>query len=79
MKTVFLFLDKHIEYSKPVSNNSPVPSSTGQLVPEAKKKNIALCVIWQHKKNTQGCIKSTGTPDGRNIIIQTSELLQDDF
>ena len=30
-----------------------------------------------YKKDAQGCIKSTGTPDGRNIIIQTSELVQD--
>ena len=30
-----------------------------------------------YKKDAQGCIKSTGTADGRNIIIQTSELVQD--
>ena len=59
-----------------MSDNSPVPLSTVQLVPEAKKKNIDLCIICQHKKDTQGCVKLAGTPDGRNII-QTSELLQD--
>ena len=33
--------------------------------------------ICQLKKDTQGCIKLTGTSDCRNIIMQTSELLQD--
>ena len=33
--------------------------------------------ICQLKKDTQGCIKLIGTSDGRNIIIQKSELLQD--
>ena len=62
-----------------MSDNSPVPSSTVQLVLAAKKKNIDLCIICQHKKDAQRCIKLTGTTDGRNIIIQTSELLQDEF
>ena len=60
-----------------MSDKSPVESSAVQHVPEAKKKNIDLSIICQHKKDTQGCIKLTGTPDGRNIIIQTFELLQD--
>ena len=59
-----------------MSDNSPVPSSAVQLVPEAKK-STDLCIICQHKKDTWRWIKLTGTPDGRNIIIQTSELLQD--
>ena len=62
-----------------MSDNSPVPSSTVQLVLAAKKKNIDLCIICQHKKDAQRCINLTGTTDGRNIIIQTSELLQDEF
>ena len=60
-----------------MSDNSPVPLSTVQLVPEAMKKNIDLCITCQHKKDTQESIKLTGTPDGRNTIVQTSELLQD--
>lgn len=38
------------EYNKNMWDNSPDPSSTGQLVPEAEKKND-FCIICQgHKR-----------------------------
>ena len=58
-----------------MSDNSPGPTSTVQLVPEAKKKNTDLCATCQHKKDTKGYIKITGAPDDRNITIRESELL----
>ena len=32
-----------------MSDNSPGPSSTAQLVTKAKKKNIDLCMICKHR------------------------------
>ena len=56
-----------------LSDNFPVPSSTDLCTFEEHW----FMYICQLKKDTQGCIKLTGTSDGRNIIIQKSELLQD--
>ena len=44
---------------------------------KAKKKNTDLCINCQHKNDAQGCVKLTDTPDGRNSIMQTSDMLQD--
>ena len=62
-----------------MSNNSPGPSSTVQLMPEARSKNVKLCIICQRVKDNQGNSNITSTEEGRNVLIQTSQSLQDDL
>lgn len=56
------------------------PGSSGvQLVQNhlSPRFNLELCIICQREKDSKGVKKLTSTEDGRKIIIQTSEKLQD--
>ena len=62
-----------------MSLSSPGSSSSVQLVPEKKKKNINLCIICQCNKYVKDSTKLTSTPEGRNHVILTSRTLQDEY
>ena len=62
-----------------MSDSSPGPSQSILLVSEARKRDSQLCIICQRKKDAQSSTKLTSTPDGRRVIIQTSQLLQDEL
>ena len=44
---------------------------------KSKLVNLDLCIICQHIKDNKGSDKLTSTNDGRQVIIKTSEKLQD--
>ena len=50
-----------------------------RILANQELKLVIINCQWNcmHKRDAQGFIKLTGTPDGRYIIIGTSELLQD--
>ena len=56
-------------FKKIMSDSSPGLLSTVHLVPEAEKKGIDLCIIFQNKDLIVH----------RNIVIQAFELVQDGF
>ena len=61
-----------------MSDDSPGPSLVVQLMPEPRTKNLNLCIICQHSKDSKGTTKLTSTEEGRKVLIQTSRLLQND-
>ena len=63
-----------------MSESTPGPSSSVQLVQKptnSKPKKLELCLICQRVKDSKGCAKLTSTDDGRKVIIDTSEKLDD--
>lgn len=54
------------------------PGTVGiNLVPQLKGKNIDLCIICQHKKDSKGESKLTSTENGRTILIDASRFFED--
>ena len=62
-----------------MSDESPGPSSSIQLVPAEKKLNLSLCVICQKVKDSSGSSKLTSTSEGRNVLYKTSKSLNDEL
>ena len=60
-----------------MSNNSPGPSNSVQLLPKPRALNLQLCILCQHVKDSKGSTKLTSTADGRRVIFDTTEMLQD--
>ena len=58
-----------------MSNESPGPSSSIQLVPAERKLNLNLCIICQKIKDSSGSSKLTSTREGRNVLLKTSQSL----
>ena len=61
-----------------MSDDSPGLSAV-QFMPEPNSKDVNLCIICQHKTGSQGNTKLTSTEEGRKVLIQTSQLLQDEI
>ena len=59
-----------------MSNNSPGPSNSVQLLPKPRALNLQLCILCQHVKDSKGSTKLTSTADGRRVIFDTTEILQ---
>ena len=55
-----------------MSDESPGPSSSIQLVPAESKLNLNLCIICQKVKDSSGSCKLTSTSKGRNVLLKTS-------
>ena len=56
------------------------PGSTSVLLvknPTNSKRNLAKCLICQHVKGPNGSAKLTSTDEGRQVIIDMSEKLED--
>ena len=46
---------------------------------KSKSRNLELCLICQHSKDGNGPSQLTSTEEGRQVVIETSEKLQDGF
>ena len=62
-----------------MSDKSPGPSSSIQLVPAETKLNLNLCIICQKIKDSSGSSKLTSTSEGRNVLLKTSQSLNDEL
>ena len=62
-----------------MSEESPSPSSSIQLVPADRKLNLNLCIICQKIKDSSGSSKLTSTSEGRNVLLKTSQSLNDEL
>ena len=59
-----------------MSDKSPGPSSSIQLVPAERKLNLNLRIICQKIKDSSGSSKLTSTSEGRNVLLKTSQSLK---
>ena len=62
-----------------MSDESPGPSSSTQVVPAERKLNLNLCIICQKIKDSSGSSKLTSTSEGRNVLLKTSQSLNDEL
>ena len=62
-----------------MSDESPGPSSSTQVVPADRKLNLNLCIICQKIKDSSGSSKLTSTSEGRNVLLKTSQSLNDEL
>ena len=62
-----------------MSDESPGPSSSIQLVPADRTLNLNLCIICQKIKDSSGSSKLTSTSEGRNVLLKTSQSLNDEL
>ena len=53
-----------------MSEESPSPSSSIQLVPADRKLNLNLCIICQKIKDSSGSSKFTSTSEGRMSCLK---------
>ena len=61
-----------------MSDEWPGPSSLIQLVPAERKLNLNL-FICQKIKDSSGSSKLTSTSEGRNVLLKTSQSLNDEL
>ena len=62
-----------------MSDKSPGPSSSIELVPAETKLNLNLCIICQKIKDSSGSSKLTSTSEGRNVLLKTFQSLNDEL
>ena len=62
-----------------MTETSPGPSAAVELVSRQEARIIKLCIICQKVKDSNGNSKLSSTPEGREKIVQTSNLLNDDL
>ena len=62
-----------------MSDKSPGPSSSIQLVPAERKLNLNLRILCQKIKDSSGSSKLTSTSEGRNVLLKTSQSLNDEL
>ena len=60
-----------------MSDESPDPSSSIQLVPAERKLNLNSCIICQKIKDSSASSKLTSTSEGRNVLLKISQSLND--
>ena len=72
---MFIIIRSH-DLDCKMEDNSP--STSIELVLKSKRRNFEFCIICQKIKDSNQNTKLTSTPEGREKIIQTSNLLNDD-
>ena len=62
-----------------MSAKTPGSCHSVQLVPPPSTRNLSLCLICQHVKDSNGSSSLSSTEAGRQVIIDTSRKLNDDL